>query len=477
MNAYRAFVRALAATNDVAFAEYISNLVYPGHLEELVRFLHEHPRSLVLEPRGHAKTTVLTHAVARLIGERRGKVKIGILTEADGDAVKRSLAIRRMVMSPAFADVFPWARGGVAGERWTEGDWTVAGAEGYVEKDSTLLASSLMGIKPGPRFDVLVLDDLIGPDEVTTRAMRERTLDRFGLVIEPMLVPGGTLWALGTKWHEDDLYAQFTGQFGWPVLLRKAIQDDGTALWPAYWSLERLVAKRSELGSARFDLQYQNDPSGLGGNIFKREWFKYVDHVPAGARRVGFDLAITANQRSDYTAAVEVLEDNDRNIYIVGAWHERLEEGHRQWLTGVDDGGTPIHSGLPISGPRLLWPLNLLPSGFAGMNESYPAPRQLSALNIESTVFQVTFTREILRTTRLPARAVYPGTDKVTRARTLATRYEAGKVYHLRTAPGLRDLEAELIGFPNAQHDDLVDAEVYAADVGGNEFSFGSVRS
>jgi len=73
MNEYRAFVRALAATNDVAFAEYISNLVYPGHLEELVRFLHEHPRALVLEPRGHAKTTVLTHAVARLIGERRAR--------------------------------------------------------------------------------------------------------------------------------------------------------------------------------------------------------------------------------------------------------------------------------------------------------------------------------------------------------------------------------------------------------------------
>ena len=88
----------------------------------------------------------------------------------------------------------------------------------------------------------------------------------------------------------------------------------------------------------------------------------------------------------------------------------------------------------------------------------------------------MTFTREILRTSPAGTRCL-PGSDKVTRARTLATRYEAGKVYHLRTAPGLRDLEAELIGFPNAQHDDLVDAEVYAADVGGNDFSYGSVRS
>jgi predicted phage terminase large subunit-like protein len=474
VNEYRAFVRALAATDDVAFAEYISNLVYPPHLEEMVGFLHEHPRALVLEPRGHAKTTVLTHAIARLIGERRGKVKVGILTEADGDAVKRSIAIRRMVMSPAFADVFPWARSGAAGEHWTEGEWTVAGAEGYVEKDSTLLASSLMGIKPGPRFDVLVLDDLIGPDEVTNRAMRERTLDRFGLVIEPMLVPGGTLWACGTKWDDDDLYAQFTRQFGWPVLLRKAIQDDGTALWPDYWSLERLLAKRTLIGSARFDLQYQNDPSGMGGNIFRRDWFNTVDRVPEGARRVGVDLAITANQRSDYTAAVEVLEDDEHNLYVVGAWSARLEEGHCGWLTGLDGAGTPILSGLASTGPRLSWPLDRLPAGFAGVTERYPAPRRFCSLNVESTAFQVTFTRELLRTTRLPAREVHPDRDKVTRARSLAVLYEQGKVYHLRGAPGIDELETELVAFPNGEHDDLVDAAVYAADVGGNEFTFGS---
>ena len=214
----------------------------------------------------------------------------------------------------------------------------------------------------------------------------------------------------------------------------------------------------------------------MGGNIFKREWFKYVDHVPAGARRVGMDLAITASQRSDYTGAVEVLEDDQHNLYVVGAWHARLEEGHSGWLTGLDDAGTRILSGLPSSGPRLSWPLDRLPGGFAGMNESYPAPRPLSSLNIESTVFQVTFTRELLRTTRLPARAVYPDRDKVTRARPLAARYEAGTVFHLRGAPGIGELEAELVAFPIGEHDDLVDAAVYAADVGGNEFSFTSAR-
>ena len=186
------------------------------------------------------------------------------------------------------------------------------------------------------------------------------------------------------------------------------------------------------------------------------------------------DLAITANQRSDYTAAVEVLEDDEHNLYVVGAWSARLEEGHCGWLTGLDGAGTPILSGLASTGPRLSWPLDRLPAGFAGVTERYPAPRRFCSLNVESTAFQVTFTRELLRTTRLPAREVHPDRDKVTRARSLAVLYEQGKVYHLRGAPGIDELETELVAFPNGEHDDLVDAAVYAADVGGNEFTFGS---
>jgi hypothetical protein len=47
-----------------------------------------------------------------------------------------------------------------------------------------------------------------------------------------------------------------------------------------------------------------------------------------------------------------------------------------------------------------------------------------------------------------------------------AARYEAGKVFHLRSAPGLVDYEDELLAFPNGAHDDQVDAAVYGADLG-----------
>ena len=146
-------------------------------------------------------------------------------------------------------------------------------------------------------------------------------------------------------------------------------------------------------------------------------------------------------------------------------------------MTGLDDAGTLITSGPAASGPRLSWPVDQLPNAVVGTLGGTSYPRPISAVNIESVAYQAAFTREMLRSTRLPAHPVHPENDKVSRGRALAIRYEGGKVFHVRGAPGLAEFEAELVAFPNADHDDLVDAAGYAADIGGVEFSFGSVRA
>jgi predicted phage terminase large subunit-like protein len=225
----------------------------------------------------------------------------------------------------------------------------------------------------------------------------------------------------------------------------------------------------------------------MGGNIFKRDWFEWVEAVPAGARRVGLDLASSKSERSDYTAAVEVVEDiADNTLYFVGAFAARLEEGHRRWLTGQNDDGTLVETvGANPPGPRLLWPIKLLPPGFCGASGYPEVPRQLSALNIEATQHQSTFVREMLSRTRLPARPVHPDSDKVTRARTLAARFEGRKVNFLRGGPGMGtgptdpgEFARQLLAFPNGEHDDLVDAGVMAADLGGagSDFYFTAGR-
>jgi hypothetical protein len=489
---YTADLRESAAGSDAAFAEYLTEgqLVFPRHLREASAFAETHAKGLVLEPRGHAKTTLFIYRAARRIGVTEGRRRLGILTAVDEDAADRSRHIRAIVEQGRFAEVFGWAARGVVGKHWTDDAWTVRGAEGALGKDATCRAMSLRSVRAGARLDDLLADDMVGPQENDTQAGREKASRTYWSVVDRMVVPGGSRWFLGTRWHEDDIYGELIRK-GWPKLVRKAIQDDGTALWPELYPLEGeggLRKMASDMGSAIFDLQMQNDPSGLDGNIFQRDTMRWVDAVPAGERRIGVDLASSTKERADYTAVVEIVEDSEHNIYIVGAWREHLEAGHRAWLTGRTDsmepGVSPTYG--HDRGPRLLWPATQLPERWLGTaGPTYAVPRVLSALNIEAVAFQSSFTHEILNSTRLPARSIRPDRDKVTRARALAARMESGKVFFLRGGPGLGTgpsdpgiLPREMLAFPNGDHDDLVDGAVYGADLGGlgNDFYFTAAR-
>ncbi len=179
---------------------------------------------------------------------------------------------------------------------------------------------------------------------------------------------------------------------------------------------------------------------------------------------------------ADYTAVVELGRGRRHNLYLVGAWRKQLDEGHRAWLTGRTDcmepGVAPAYG--RAEGPRLLWPLELLPPGFAGATGDPMAPRALSAALYRGG--------DVPGHLRARAAAVHPparcgrtpGTRQGDPGLPFAARYEAGKVFHLRSAPGLADYEDELVAFPNGQHDDQVDAAVYAANLGAPEASLKS---
>jgi hypothetical protein len=83
---YREWLRVKAVSSDAAFAEYVSDLAFPFHLREAERFVNQHGSALVLEPRGHAKTTLFIHRVARLVGATEGRVRIIVLTSVQEDA-------------------------------------------------------------------------------------------------------------------------------------------------------------------------------------------------------------------------------------------------------------------------------------------------------------------------------------------------------------------------------------------------------
>ena len=203
---YRQLLRESAGRDDAAFAEYVSDLVFPAHLREASRFAARNEKGIILAPRGHAKTTLFLNRAARLIGVSGGRRRLGILTAVDADAEGRSRGLRDIIESPRFAEVFPWARGGVEGRPWTDAAWSIRGVD--LGKDFTCLAMSLGSVRAGARLDELLADDPVGAQENGTTAGRAKALETYLTVIDPMVTPTGKRIFLGTRVRAADALAR-----------------------------------------------------------------------------------------------------------------------------------------------------------------------------------------------------------------------------------------------------------------------------
>jgi predicted phage terminase large subunit-like protein len=311
----------------------------------------------------------------------------------------------------------------------------------------------LRGAIISKRFDVIICDDILDEENTATPEAREKVETWFWKTLKPCLVPGGIIIILGTRWAEDDLYQKLIedpekGGLGWRHLIVQAIQtdEDGNefSYWEDYWPLARLYEERLMMGSALFSCSYQNDISGLmTGNVFLKRNYQYFSVLPEGSYtiRMGVDLASSEKERADYTARVISAEDNDNgNFYVLAVYRDKRETHHAEFI-----------------------------------NDGWMAYPNMGLVVCESQAFQSTLIQEVMRDyPRIPIEGRKQDTDKVTRARAVAAKYEAHKVFHHSSLEG-SDFEREQLSFPKG-HDDMIDALGLSMDLSGGGFFFGSVR-
>lgn len=442
-------LRKLAGQDVFAYGEFVYGHQAAAHHREMVGFvldaIERRTNVVVLEPRGHAKTTwANTILLAWLIGrDTKRDLRIGLISNTAKQSNSFSRAVRSQLETTKFQEVFGDR---VGRSKWTDVEWIQADSPLHRTNNVTLYSQGTLGAIVSKRFDLILCDDILDEENSNTPEQREKVEEWFWKTLKPCLAPGGNIVVLGTRWAEEDLYEHLIEQKGWPHLVRSAInvEDDvETALWPDIWPLDLLRQEREDMGSALFACAYLNDISGLmAGNIFRRDDFQYFDHLPEGKNyriRMGVDLASSERERADYTARVTVAEDEDFNHYVLSYYRDKRSSNHADFVL---DG----------------W-------------NAYP---QMERVIIESQQFQSTLVQELLNNSPIPVVGRKADTDKTTRARSVAARYEGHKVFHHRSLRET-DFETELLSFPKG-HDDLVDALGYAMDLTGARLVFGSVR-
>jgi len=158
------------------------------------------------------------------------------------------------------------------------------------------------------------------------------------------LMPGGAIVVVMTRWSKLDLTGQIINQMAkndevddWEVVEFPAILEDKKGnerpLWPEFWSLEELKARRAALDIRYWNAQYLQNPTSEEGALIKREWWNIWekdDPPPCEFIIMTLDAAQEANNRADYNAlttwGVFLNEETDNYaIILLNAVKERLE--------------------------------------------------------------------------------------------------------------------------------------------------------
>lgn len=291
------------------------------------------------------------------------------------------------------------------------------------------------GAVTGRGADLLIIDDpLKSREEADSKLIRDKLWDWYASTAYTRLMPGGAVVLVQTRWHMDDLAGRILlGHENWEVINLPAIAEGfdalgrkpGEALWPDQYDVEALANIKATIGEREFTALYQQRPSPIEGALFRRDWIgRQV--VPRSGTRIamGVDLALSTKTSADYTACVVMARDEFGKLYVLDAVRERVDFPNALRL---------------IRNMAEKWKPN--------------------SIAIEQVAYQAVVVQELLRQTTLPIRGVTPDKDKLTRAQPLALRYEQGLVHHAQLPSWFED---ELLAFPQSQHDDAVDALVYA---------------
>ena len=277
----------------------------------------------------------------------------------------------------------------------------------------------------GEGLDFLVLDEAdFVPRRVWEEVLRPALADRKGkaVIISTPNVEGGWFHELVQKGQGEDPEVR-----SWCLPSWTNPHLDETEVDAARSSLPAIVFRRE------FGAEFVS----AAGALLRREWVR-VGEPPAREDldvSVGVDLAISTKDGADWTAAVALGRDRTGALYVLDVARGRM----------------PFH-------------------GVLGFIKAFAGKWRPQVVAVEQVQFQAAVVTELLRTTDLPVVGVRPDKDKVTRFTGIQARFEQGLV---TLAPDLpQDFSRELLGFPVADHDDMVDALVYAhrglgsADVG-----------
>lgn len=442
--------------------------------DELFRWMTSPERdlaSLVLLPRGHLKSTVAAIWTSWRI-TIDPKVRILYVSATSALAEAQLYSVGQILTSRVYKRYWPNMvdDNKVKRARWNTSEIIVdhPSRHSTLIRDNTLTAVGVGGNITGKHCDILVLDDLVVPDNVTTPDQRNKIASAYSQLAS-IKDPGAITLAVGTRYHPDDLYNDLLGLQVYNhetkdskkmyELFQRQVEDagDGTGdfIWPrkqaangAWYGFdsEILAYKKAEyLDKNQFFCQYYNKPNNEATTLIQPEWFQYYDKsylkhkeglwTVGGAPlnvTAGVDFAFSLKKKADFSAIVVVGMDSDRKVYVLDVCRFKTDR-----VSGYFAEIERLYSKWGFKRIRM---------------EAVAAQKQI----VNELRYQYFPNNGIVCSIEEHVPNRNSGTKEERIQATLKPRYEQGLVYHYKG--GNCELLEEELRFENPPHDDIKDS-------------------
>jgi len=419
-------------------ANYDSPVATPKFHRDLWALCLQKDRQVAIAaPRGHAKSTAITHAFTLAMALFREKRYILIVSDTESQSIEFLGDIKKELQENIdLVEMFQIKRFVTDAAK----NIIVQMEDGYKFRISAYgSGQKVRGRKwGGTRPDLIICDDLENDEMVESDERRLQFRLWFFKALVPSMSKGGHIRVVGTVLHMDSLLFRLMSNPYWQSVLFKAhesFDDFSNLLWPEQHSEESLREIRdtyiAEGIPEGYACEYLNNPIDQSEAFFRRDDFLPMEESDTGKRKeyyAGIDFAISDSDRADYTVIVVGGMDSEGILHIVQV--ERFKGDTAEIIS-------------MMLAMQKKWDIQLWKA--------------------EQGAIKLTLQGEMER--RMRDEGVYmnisPGTptkDKRSRARPIQGRIRAGGVRFNTDASWYPEFELELLHFPKGAKKDQVDA-------------------
>jgi len=394
-------------------------------------------KQIDLWPRGHLKSTVITvgSSLYEIANNPDTRIFIGNAVLSNAKSFLREIK-GHLEHNQKLIDIIGDQKN--KDDKWTETEIIIKGRTKNL-KEPTIQVAGVGQSLVSQHYDLMILDDLVNVENVNTPELIQKTIDWYKMALS-LLEPDGKLIIIGTRYHFADLYGFLIDKYSndprWHIEVHQIYDDKGDPIFPEKFKPQYIQELREDQGSFIFSCQYLNKPVDDENSKFKKSQLKYLKDLPDKQfyTTMVIDRAYSLAKTADFTGFTVKKQDGENFWYVPLA--KRVKEHEGKIIDLIFD---------------------------------YKNYFKVDKVGIEQKAFNDTLRpvleeemrrrNDFFEVIELKGRA-----SKVSRIEGLVPRFESGSIYFVGEEKDFADLEDELLRFPMAGHDDLVDSLAYHND-------------